>query len=81
MSKKTTSKKKSTLPNGWPEIMTVEQQRRAIKILKGIVKTDDEQNAGQAGYCDHEDTTEIRVLLIDCGALPDRREKARKNAG
>lgn len=54
--------------------MTPAQQKRAIKILKGIVANDDEQNAGQAGYCDHEDTTEIRTLLIECGAMPDRRE-------
>jgi hypothetical protein len=61
------------------DLMTAGQQRRAVKILKGIVKTDDEQNPGQSGYCDHSDTHEIRMLLIECGALPDRRE-AKKGA-
>lgn len=58
--------------------MTPAQQKKAIKILKGIVANDDEQNAGQTGYCDHEDTTEIRTLLIEVGVLPDRRQKKRK---
>lgn len=62
-------------------MMTLAQQRKAIKILKGIVANDDEQNAGQAGYCDHEDTHEIRMLLIQCSALPDRRKKAMPLSG
>jgi hypothetical protein len=58
--------------------MTPAQQKRAVTILKGIVKNDDEQNPGQSGYCDHSDTHEIRMLLIECGALPDRREAKKK---
>lgn len=59
-------------------VMSPAQQRQAVKILKGIVKTDDEQNPGQSGYCDHEDTHEIRMLLIKSGQMTDRRKAGRK---
>ena len=57
---------------------TIAQQQKMVKILKAQVKEADEQNPGQAGYCDHEDTHEIRMLLIECGAMPDRRKARAK---
>lgn len=59
-------------------MMNKKQQSKAIKILKGIVAMADEQNANETGFCDHADTMEIRMLLIEVGALPDRREGKKK---
>lgn len=56
-------------------MMTPAQQKKAIKILRGILDNDDKQNPGQSGYCDHSDTHEIRMLLLSCGAISDRRKK------
>jgi hypothetical protein len=57
--------------------MTPAQQKKAIKILKDIVDNSDEQNPNENGYCDHADTMEIRMLLIEIGAIPDRRKKGK----
>lgn len=57
--------------------VTPAQQRKMISILKKQVEVADEQNPGVTGYDDHDDTMEIRLLLISIGAMPDRR-KARK---
>ena len=54
--------------------MTPKQQKAAIDILKRLVNEADEQNPGVCGYDDHEDTLEIRLLLIEIGALSDRRK-------
>jgi hypothetical protein len=59
--------------------MTPAQQKKAISILKKIVLTADKETPNETGFCDHEDTLEIRILLIEIGAMKDRREKRAKH--
>lgn len=58
-------------------IMTPAQQRKAIGFLKREVRSMDASNYDESGYCNHEDTTEIRAFLIEIGQLPDRRKGKR----
>lgn len=58
--------------------LTPAQQRKAISILKKQVENSDEQSPNETGFDDHDDTLEIRLLLIECGAMPDRRQAKKK---
>ena len=54
-------------------ILTLQQQRKALRLLKAILKEADEANPGLGGFDDHADSMEIRLFLIAAGEIPDRR--------